>query len=120
MKPINQYLPLFWSRLGVTCAQRKCLDVHRRLRRYAKSTGRNINTFGDGNIFHPHLSGVFANFGGAYGHASRVSVSFPSNRVSRISGPFIPPIFTTQRSLPPGALRKARGPEVQAGLGGAT
>ena len=68
MKPINQYLPLFLVTLiGVTCAQaQSALDVHIGASgAYAKSTGQNINTFGDGNLYStPSLSGVFMNFGG--------------------------------------------------------
>ena len=127
MKPINQYLPLFLVTLiGVTCAQaQSALDVHIGASgAYAKSTGQNINTFGDGNLYStPSLSGVFMNFGGGIMVTPRLGFggefSFQPGK-SDYAGLSYRPIFYDFNALfHPAPSAKRVVPEVQAGLGGA-
>ena len=126
MKPINQYLPLFLVTLvGVTCAQAQdSLDVHIGASgAYAKSTGQNINTFGDGNLYStPSLSGAFMNLGGGIMVTPRFGFggefSFQPGKSDYAGLSYRPMFYEFNGIYHPAKSAKRVVPEIQAGLGG--
>ena len=112
--------------LALPAPRRKTsLDVHIGASgAYAKSTGQNINTFGDGNLYStPSLDGVFMNLGGGiWSRRAWVSaLRFPSSRAkSDYAGLRYRPIFYDFNAIfHPAPSAKRVVPELQAGLGGA-
>ncbi|MEO8597512.1 MAG: outer membrane beta-barrel protein [Candidatus Solibacter sp.] len=125
MKWTLSYLPVCLLMLAGSDSLRaqSSLDVHIGASgANAKSTGENLDTFGDGNFYRtPSLDGVFMNLGGGimltprYGFGAEVSFK---PRQSDYAGLGYRPVFVDFNAIMhPVARAKRVVPELQAGLG---